>query len=651
MISWGVAQWMLAGWLTATAVAQTPATDGIDAMFKPLVEASPKDRITLLKDALADLPVAPDAKDRLTTMLKATRMLQAGGEPYEVWLPHLMSTSATERKAALDAIVVGKSHAAFMAEAEPEPEPVVVEVTDPATETTMAAVDVPHQAWSPDALPAELASPWRPAVPAPLPSDALGPMSFAGLVIVADDGDVSGLSDARLKQHVVQHLRDRGFEAVGGLKQLFDEASDAEARFALGGTLSDSDLSSTRGIHGLLLTIDWQLYDRAEGEVAYEVTTHGFVPWVDLLFDPEIDSEVAFDHALDRVLARPGFRAVLLGTGGPTTTDDGAPQRVPVQPCDVGPAALPKGLPALLAGTVTVKAGSRTGSGFLISPDGAILTAAHVVGGGDSVQVTLAQGLTLPASVVAFDRASDVALVDLVGGGHVCLPLETTAPQPGAALFVAGTPTGQLSSSVSRGIVSSVRDEDGRTLLQTDASISPGHSGGPAADDRGRVVGLVQKKVVGTGVEGIGFALGVTDALDAAGVHWTPDAPVDRAAAARASLLPQRLDDLDDPADFTPSRVRVCTKHSLGPKPGRLTVDGQDLGTPKPTEVHCWTMLPGTHAIGLGPQTTTFTGVPGTEPRLLLSATGATEVDADRFARAAGDAPVVEHGEVSKRRR
>jgi serine protease Do len=90
-------------------------------------------------------------------------------------------------------------------------------------------------------------------------------------------------------------------------------------------------------------------------------------------------------------------------------------------------------------------------------------------------------------------------------------------------VFAVGSPLGgELSWSVSRGVISGVRDLDGRQLLQTDASLNPGNSGGPLIDSHLRVLGIVSFKVAGDGIEGIGFGVPADVVEERLGLSWQP---------------------------------------------------------------------------------------------------------------------------------
>lgn len=170
---------------------------------------------------------------------------------------------------------------------------------------------------------------------------------------------------------------------------------------------------------------------------------------------------------------------------------------------------------------VTILTNGGHGSGFMVSADGYILTNAHVVEGFDDIQVKFSSGLSLPPEVIKIDAEVDVALLKVPGSGYGSLTMTDQVPDLGEEVVVIGTPAKEdLSQSISRGVVSGVRLIEGRKMIQTDAGISPGNSGGPMLDNFGQVIGIVTSKISGGGVEGIGFGIPSSEVFKAAGIEF-----------------------------------------------------------------------------------------------------------------------------------
>jgi S1-C subfamily serine protease len=167
-----------------------------------------------------------------------------------------------------------------------------------------------------------------------------------------------------------------------------------------------------------------------------------------------------------------------------------------------------------------------SGSGVLFRSDGHLLTNAHVVEGATSVAVVLSSGKEFPARVLGSDAVSDTAVVKIDGGPFPVAELGTTTDlKVGQEAIAIGSPLGLTGGpSVTVGIVSAlhrtVRTRGGQSLMdvvQTDAPIAPGSSGGALLDAAGRVIGITTAvAVTDTGAEGFGFATPIDTARNVA---------------------------------------------------------------------------------------------------------------------------------------
>ena len=171
---------------------------------------------------------------------------------------------------------------------------------------------------------------------------------------------------------------------------------------------------------------------------------------------------------------------------------------------------------------VTIRAGHELGTGVIVADDGTILTADHVIAGGGSITVTFADGTVTSATVAAADVKMDIADLSPVKLPQVVVPATLGgAADIGASVVAVGNPLG-LTDSVSAGVVSGLNrtadtDTGKRTgLIQFDAAVNPGSSGGPLLDSRGMVVGIVVAIADPDGQDafaGIGFAVPIGAAL------------------------------------------------------------------------------------------------------------------------------------------
>ena len=168
--------------------------------------------------------------------------------------------------------------------------------------------------------------------------------------------------------------------------------------------------------------------------------------------------------------------------------------------------------------------GEATGSGFVVSRDGTILTNAHVVAGATKVSVQFADKHVVDATILGRDESTDLALLKVKGSANELTPLPlgtSRTVQVGDPTIAIGNPFG-LERTLTTGVVSATRrsiqapngfEIDG--VIQTDAAINPGNSGGPLLDATGRVIGInsqIETGGAGGGNVGIGFAIPIDTA-------------------------------------------------------------------------------------------------------------------------------------------
>ena len=166
--------------------------------------------------------------------------------------------------------------------------------------------------------------------------------------------------------------------------------------------------------------------------------------------------------------------------------------------------------------------GTATGSGFILTEDGYVITNCHVIDGATAVSVTTHDGTEYPAQIIGSDATNDVAVLKVEATGLQAVTLGSSDSLITGDMVVAiGNPLGTLSATQTVGYVSG-KDRDVTTdgsiisMIQTDAAINSGNSGGPLFNTSGEVVGITTAKYSGTtgsgaSIEGIGFAIPIDD--------------------------------------------------------------------------------------------------------------------------------------------
>jgi hypothetical protein len=195
---------------------------------------------------------------------------------------------------------------------------------------------------------------------------------------------------------------------------------------------------------------------------------------------------------------------------------------------------------------VRVESGNAFGTGFFVAPD-TILTNVHVVQGNVSVTIRRGDGTTTPARVDTTAPELDIAVLRISAADAAQPTLQlgsATRARAGQEVVALGTPLG-LQNTVTRGIVSAVRQVGAVTLVQTDAAINPGNSGGPLLDRSGEVIGITTMGMQSSVAQGLSFAVAIDHAsalLAGKRPAMSASTPINSLKAAMAPQGPSEAD-------------------------------------------------------------------------------------------------------------
>lgn len=303
---------------------------------------------------------------------------------------------------------------------------------------------------------------------------------------------------------------------------VFDEplAEDLEpGRFLVGGTITQTNLNSYSSwfedVTKVEQTIRWEVLDRDLGKVVFRQETQGQAK-AEGVNNPAANYE-AIRASFQAFLNEPKFQRLIKEPIAAKATVSSGPEAYQVAAISSSPQPLTTEqlVGQTVPSIVQIRTPAGRGTGFLLSSPGLILTNQHVVGSALSVKVDLYDGSTHTGRVLRRDANLDAALLKLDGDVPEVagLPLcHTNAIRVGEPVVAIGNPL-SLSNTVTQGIVSGFRRSRSRQMIQTDTAVNPGNSGGPLLNQHGTVIGIVTQKITTEGVEGLGFALPISEVL------------------------------------------------------------------------------------------------------------------------------------------
>lgn len=326
-----------------------------------------------------------------------------------------------------------------------------------------------------------------------------------------------------------QALKRNGYPlASQGKTSAFDTGENAPPDFRIGGILRELRMDVCQGVGGaegtIYVKIDWALYSEREKRAVFQRTTEGLSRSKDKITDlPEraltvaIENFLAAPEVLGAMKAPPATVQAAAAEPAASAASAAAPAGATKSLELAGGTPLPGGAQKnqakLRAAVVTLETAAGSGSGFYIDREGYLLTDYHVVSGAKFVKVKLTNGDKLVAQVVRHSERDDIALLKSDPVDVEPLAIRPDVLDVGEDVYAIGTPLGVLASTMTKGVLSADRVTQGVHVLQSDAAVTFGSSGGPLLDSEGKVIGLTKSGL--RGEKGFNFFIPVLDGLKA----------------------------------------------------------------------------------------------------------------------------------------
>lgn len=307
-------------------------------------------------------------------------------------------------------------------------------------------------------------------------------------------------------------LRQRGYPVDDGL-ELFKNSKERVADLLVAARVIDATVNQCfprisqhklRDTGSAYLKVEWSVFSNLEKRVVLVVTTEGSTRGTieSTIGEPGL-LRVALQDAAIRLAADASFYRLVASQ--PPAAE--VASRIRLKRLQELSGELKANLETVRKAVATITANRGYGSGFVISDDGKVLTAEHVISGSKYVKVGLGGKKECYGEVIASSKQRDLAVIQTDCRSLTPLPLGSRRLLEGAEVFAVGTPvSSELQFSVTKGVVSGVRKFEDLDYIQSDVSVLPGSSGGPLLDPSGNAIGVTSAGVASGSVPvGVNF--------------------------------------------------------------------------------------------------------------------------------------------------
>jgi S1-C subfamily serine protease len=335
-----------------------------------------------------------------------------------------------------------------------------------------------------------------------------------------------------VSSYVTQEFKRLGFPMTGkGASNAFDVDVAAAPDFRIGGIITETKFeictAGDRAEGWAYIKVDWAIFSERLQKVVYQATAAGLATSKEKV--PDLTKRAVLS-SMANFLSSPAVLQALNPAELTKAASEAAGLSSSGAAGNMGPFEI-KGVAALVGGAmknqvqlrnavVTIETAAGSGSGFFIDKRGYVLTNAHVVQGSKFARLKMQNGDKIVAEVLKVNEQADVALLRASVAVDDCLAIRASSLEVGSEVYAIGSPLGVLNHSVTRGVLSADRVIQGKRVLQSDAAVTFGSSGGPLLDGDGKVVGITQGGVR----SGAGFNLfiPIDDALGALQITVVP---------------------------------------------------------------------------------------------------------------------------------
>jgi len=357
---------------------------------------------------------------------------------------------------------------------------------------------------------------------------------------IASGSGRMNFSDNEFNNVFFEDLKRLNYNVVGNPNDVFND-TEPQAEIAVGGLITKMNLNicyptqynykAGSGKSNSSIEIEWQIYSTMDRKTIYKKATKGNATSDFKNGDTKEALYLAFSNALGGLLEDKAFYDIVSGQtplnpegqapGAPGDASAPTPNLdVPLTFTKAAPGKDHKSLAEAQKSVVTVQSTEGTGSGFIVSLDGLVVTNYHVVRESAQVRIITHDGRKLTGQVVRRDAKRDVAAIMVNGLDIPPLKIRMEKVVVGEEVYAIGSPFGlAFSGSVSKGIISTseMRNINGQEWIQSDALTNHGNSGGPLIDSKGNILGISTMGI--KNFAQLNLFIPIRDALDTLGVN------------------------------------------------------------------------------------------------------------------------------------